>query len=324
MHTEDASQLDDWLDRPAVTRISAASAAALRPFITSYNASRSYPDQIKPFNFLLCVHVAPFSDPAGYPPQRFQLVAPYEADPSRWLEMEWIDHYSSHSFPIHTDGPPSPDSVKVKTNRDVLARYRTHPEPKSLGPDGAPCSRRTSGLLQRRPVTATAITYIGKEAHRLEETTAGLIHDSGEILNTYNDPTLDPWVTLVVPVLNDFNTGEIAAHAQVDRRTVQRLFGGQTQPRRSHRYTLIGVAAELAGAALNELGLEHPQTPLAILRAYLERRTDPILMRRCPICGEPVKRARATYCSDACKKRAYRERRRSAIRCPAERRESHA
>ena len=54
---------DDWLDRPAVTRISAASAAALRPFIASYNAGRPYAEQIKPFNFILCVHVAPFSHP---------------------------------------------------------------------------------------------------------------------------------------------------------------------------------------------------------------------------------------------------------------------
>ena len=68
---------DDWLDRPAVTRISAASAAALRPFITSYNTDQPYAEQIKPFNFLLCVHVAPFSHPAGYSPQRFQLVAPF-------------------------------------------------------------------------------------------------------------------------------------------------------------------------------------------------------------------------------------------------------
>jgi hypothetical protein len=69
------------------------------------------------------------------------------------------------------------------------------------------------GRGQRRPVAATAITYIGKEANRLEETTAGLIHDPGEILNTYNDPRLDPWDTLVVPVMRHFTTAEIAANA---------------------------------------------------------------------------------------------------------------
>jgi hypothetical protein len=310
MSTADPRPDDDWLGRPAVTRISAASAAALRPFLTNYNANRLYRDQIKPSNFLLSVHVAPFSHPASYPPQRFQLVGPYEPDPSRWVEMEWIDHYSGDSFPIHTDGPPSPDSVKVKTNRDVLARYRSHPEPKSLDSDGTPCNHRTSGLLQRRPVAATTITYIGKEANRLEETSAGLIHDPGEILNTYNDPALDPWNTLVVPALRHFNTAEVAARARLDRRSVQRLLSGRTHPRRSHRNTLIAAAVELAAGALAARGDQPPETPLAILRAYSD--TAPGQLKLCLVCGAPLDAQRATYCSAMCKKRAYRERRRSA------------
>jgi predicted nucleic acid-binding Zn ribbon protein len=295
----------DWLDRPAVTRISAASAAALRPFLASYNATRPYPKQIKPFNFLLSVHVAPFSHPTGYRPEHFQLVGRYEPDPSRWLDMRWTDHYSGDSFRIHTEGPPSPDSVKVKTNRDVLDQYRSHPEPKSLGTDGTPCHRRTYALLQRRPVTATEIGYIGKEANRLEETTAGLIHNPGEILNTYNDPALDPWHSLVVPVLRDFNTAEVAARAGVDRRTLQRLLTGHSRPRRATASRLTAVAADLAASAL---GLPSADSPLATLRAYLDTMTGAPPVRSCPICGKPVNRARATYCSDACKKRAHRDR----------------
>jgi hypothetical protein len=305
MRTE-VTREDEWLNRPAVTRISAASAAALRPFLTNYNTSRPFWEQIKPFNFLLCVHAAPFSHPAGYPPQRFQLVAPYEPDPSCWLEMEWIDHYSGDSFRIHTDGPPSPDSVKVKTNREVLVRYRTHPEPKSLGPGDRPCDRRTSGLLHRRPVVATAITYIGKEANRLEETTAGLIHDLGEILSTYNDPSLDSWSALVVPVLRNFNTADIAFRAGLDRRSVQRLLSGQTHPRRSHRNALIGITAELAAGALAAEGQELPRAPLAIIQAYRENALRQ--PGRCTVCGSRLVGERAFYCGARCKKKAYRAR----------------
>jgi hypothetical protein len=39
----------------------------------------------KPFNFLLSAHVAPFGHPAGYTPERFHLIAPFEPDPRRWL-----------------------------------------------------------------------------------------------------------------------------------------------------------------------------------------------------------------------------------------------
>jgi hypothetical protein len=52
-------------------------------------------------------------------------------------------------------------SLSVSAINLVLARYRSHPEPKSFGPDGAPCNLRTSGALQRGPVAATTVTYNG-------------------------------------------------------------------------------------------------------------------------------------------------------------------
>jgi hypothetical protein len=296
-----------WLDQPAVTRISAASAAALDPFRTSYNLGRRFSEQIKPYNFLMSVQVAPFSHPAGYPRVRFQLTAPWEPDPRRWLELEWADRYSGDRFRIHTIGAPCPDSVKVKTNRDVLDRYRTHPEPKSLGPDLQPCGRRTRGLLKRRPVIATEISYIGKESNRLEETSAGLIHDTAEILSRYTDPALDPWHTLVVTTLRRFNRTEIAKRACLDRRTIQRLLSGRSSPRRSHCNILTTIAAELAASTLRERGLEPQRAPLATLTLYRDRIFA--VTPRCAVCLTPIPNQRARYCGQACKKRAYRARR---------------
>jgi hypothetical protein len=226
--------------------------------------------------------------------------------PRRWLQLDWTDRYSGDSFRIHTTGPPSPDSVKVKTNRDVLDRYRTHPEPKSLGPDLLPCGRRTRGILQRRPVIATEISYIGKESNRLEETSAGLIHDPAEILSRYADPALDPWNTLVTPTLRCFNRSEIAQRACLDRRTVQRLLNGRSSPRRNHRNTLTALAAELAASELHKHGLEPSRAPLATLVRYRnEILAAPTL---CAICLAPLRNQRSKYCGALCKKRAYRAR----------------
>jgi hypothetical protein len=294
-----------WLDQPAVTRISAASAAALRPFNASYNPARPFTEQVKPYNFLICVHVYPFSHLAGYPPQRFQLVAPYDPDPRSWLELDWTDIYSGHVFRIHNSGPPSPDSVKVKTNRDVFDRYRTHPEPKSLDPAFEPCGRLSRGLLQRRPVTATEISYIGKESNRLEDTAAGLIHDADEILNTHSDPALDPWRTLVTPVLRDFNTADIADRARLDRRTIQRLLSGRGLPRPKHRAALTALAATLAQVSLEARGIDPPREPLAVLRLYRDAASTP---PTCAVCGAKLASRRARYCGTACKKHAYRQR----------------
>src|SRR5256886_14792779 len=72
--------------------------------------------------------------------------------------------------PRSTLFPPRPSSDLV------FLEYRAPPDPKSLGPDGAPCSRGTIGLLMRRPVRAGSAVYIGKESNRHEEVDHGLVH----------------------------------------------------------------------------------------------------------------------------------------------------
>jgi len=308
-HTTAVVPADEWLDRPAVARISASTAVALRPFLASYNEGRSFLERVKPFNFLLCVQVAHFGHPDGYPRQRFQLIHPYEPDPRRWLELEWIDRYSGHRFRIHTYGPPRPDSVKVKTYRDILDRYRSHPEPKSLDPTGHACTRTSRGLLSRRPVVSTEISYIGKESNLLEERTAGLIHDVAEALSSYSDPNLDPWGTLVAPTLREFNSAEIAERTNLDRRTIQRLLNGHHYPRRANRSTLTALAAELAASRFDVDAISS-RAPLAILRAYRESAAVPQPL--CAICDAELHSRRALYCSPKCKKKAYRLRRENA------------
>jgi hypothetical protein len=76
---------------------------------------KEYADQLKPFNFLLTCHVKPFGHPPGIDPERFHLIAPYERDPSRWLEMPWIDQHGkaipncSRGLPRKSTGNASED-----------------------------------------------------------------------------------------------------------------------------------------------------------------------------------------------------------------------
>jgi hypothetical protein len=49
----------------------------------------------------------------------------------------------------------------------LLDSYQSHPEAKSLGPDGKPCGSETRGLLQRAHVIANwPPIYIGKESDK--------------------------------------------------------------------------------------------------------------------------------------------------------------
>ena len=45
----------------------------------------------------------------------------------------------------------------------MIEEYICHPEAKSLGPDGKPCTAATRGLLRRAHITAGRIRYIDKE-----------------------------------------------------------------------------------------------------------------------------------------------------------------
>jgi hypothetical protein len=58
------------------------------------NTKKKYPDQIKPFNFLLTSHVNSLGHPIGVQPDHFHLIAPFESNSGKWAIMSWIDQYS--------------------------------------------------------------------------------------------------------------------------------------------------------------------------------------------------------------------------------------
>lgn len=267
--SRDAS-LPTWANRPAVARITASSPVVLRPF-RHLNQGRPYAEQIKPFNFLLAVHVAPFGLPDGIEADRFQLVAPFAKDPGRWLEMDWYTLYPCSRRQLHDsvvdEGTPLPAgtpfrihaggglevvngaSARVKTIRDVITEYRHHPEPKSLGPDGQPCGRSTRGLLRRRPVAVRtgSIRYIGKESNRLEDVQSGLVHDRTEVLTEYPDPAQDPWVHRDLPELRNIGPAELRRRTGVPLSTIKHVLAGR-HPSAANRgrlaAALIGPPAE--------------------------------------------------------------------------------
>ena len=124
------------------------------------NDARTYGDQIKPLNVLLGAHVSPLSRPARA--SEFHLVAPYERGPSAWLRLPWVDLYSGRRYAVTTSPFPLSGAVHLKSFRDVLEEYATHPAAKSAAPNGGPCTRDTVGLLRRRPVESLGVTYVGK------------------------------------------------------------------------------------------------------------------------------------------------------------------
>ncbi len=88
---------------PAVGRVTITSPKVMRS-LAKLNFGKKYKKRLKPFNFLLSCHVGQFGHPLGVDPEKFHLVALYEVDPSRWLEMPWIDQYTGKQYQILTEG----------------------------------------------------------------------------------------------------------------------------------------------------------------------------------------------------------------------------
>src|SRR5439155_14411481 len=135
-----------------------------------------------------------------------------------WREMKWYDQYSGRAYQIGVGRECPVDRVQVKSYRDALLEYRVHPEPKSLGPDGQPCHRATTGLLSRRPVRAGARLYIGKESNRLEDVVDGLVHRMGNVRATYRDARDQVWERDIVPLLKRLPRALVARRAHVTGR----------------------------------------------------------------------------------------------------------
>jgi len=239
----------------------------LRPFV-EFNSGKPYSDQVKPFNFLLVAHVAPGGHPPDTDPKQFALVAPYEPDPRRWQQLGWRNVHDpagpayviSGKTLISRAGRPLPAGVVgVKSYRDVVDAYRVHPEPKSLGPDGQPCTRRTVGLLSRRPVRALTVTHVGKETNLLDEIQAGLVGEEEQALVEYTDSRRDPWSTLVVPVLRTMPQRKTAAAAGIHRDTLADITAHRSKPRSATRERLTSLAVAHARKTLIASGIEEPR-----------------------------------------------------------------
>ncbi len=181
---------------------------------------------------------ARFGHPDGADPARFQLVAPYEADPRQWERLPWVDRYSGERYRISTTAQTGgPGVARVQTYRDVLEDFQHHPEAKSAGPDGQPCTRQTVGLLQRRRVRTVPelLAYVGKESNRLEEVEAGLEHDPDEVYTEYTDATRDPWRSLVLPVLKHIPAKRLVEETGLAMSTIKAARNGHTNPHGRNR-----------------------------------------------------------------------------------------
>lgn len=236
----------EWFALPAISRITVSSPHLLKPF-RGYNEGRSYADQVSPFNFLLIAHVAKQGHPEGVDENKFHLVSPYRTKACDWLNGPWMDSHTGKRHRVRTGRQMNPFVAQLKTIGDVLRDYRTHPEPKSLGPDGEICNRQTVGLLRRHCLWVVDEDWIGKESNSLEDVQSGLVHDWDEVVEVFGVGRPSRWETVILPMLKRI---PVRLLAKETRRTVdylKRIRNGRQRPAPSLRRKLTLAAFRLMG-----------------------------------------------------------------------------
>jgi hypothetical protein len=122
-----------WFRLPVVSEMPVSSPETLRPF-AELNRGRTFEDGVKPFNFVLAAHVSAIGHPSLADPERFQLIAPYERDPQKWLGLPWINRYGGKRYDlttkVHTGGV---GIACVQSYGEVISEFQGHRENK-------PCS----------------------------------------------------------------------------------------------------------------------------------------------------------------------------------------
>lgn len=232
---------------PAIGRTTVSSPFLMKS-LESLNTGKPYAEQIKPFNFLLTSHVSPFGHPLGVDPEKFHLISPYDSDPCKWLEKEWIDQHSGKKYRVTTKGDYGTRySARVKTYGEVVKEYESHPETKCADSEGKPCDRKTVGLLQRRHIKVDQIECIGKESNSLENIEEGTVHSEQNAYTDYADPKRTEWIVKILPELRkvQLNTLVDSCRGRLSRRELIELRAGRSKPHPRNQSFLVTKLREL-------------------------------------------------------------------------------
>jgi hypothetical protein len=157
---------------------------------------------------------------------------------------------------------------------------------------------------------------IGKEATEHDETRAGLELDTPDQTSEYQRATAD-WREHLRPVIKDMPLTVLEQRSDMKPTALKAARKDRSQrdrytPHPRNQAQLLMIAGDWAADQLARWGIPPPSTAIDRCAAYLQERTNHTTQKTCPVCGKPVDNPRATYCTNACKQQAHRDRRAAA------------
>lgn len=149
-----------WFDLPVMMKLTLS---------TPHHALRNLAKGAltRPNNFMMLPQICQSLLPQGVNREQFTLITPFNSKREDWMKAKCVNVLDLNS-PVY-ELSDEYDGVRAfaKNFFILLNSYQNHPEAKSLGPDGTPCTFQTQGFLQRAHVIADwPPIYIGKESDR--------------------------------------------------------------------------------------------------------------------------------------------------------------
>lgn len=149
-----------WFDLPVMMKLTLST-----PHHALKNIAKG--PLVRPHNFMMLPQISRFGHPQNIDPNKFTLVTSFSSERDAWMDSKCVNIHDSQSPIYELTNDYDGRRALVKNFFMLLDSYQSHPESKSLGPDGKPCSSETRGLLQRAQIIANwPPIYIGKESDK--------------------------------------------------------------------------------------------------------------------------------------------------------------
>jgi hypothetical protein len=97
------------------------------------------------------------------PSKKPMIIVPFSSRQSEWRDLEGYDIHNKDRRGKYRRYRMNDPDFRPFRYAHMIEEYIRHPEAKSLGSDGKPCTADTRGLLQRAHITAGMVCYIDKE-----------------------------------------------------------------------------------------------------------------------------------------------------------------
>ena len=124
-------------------------------------------DGARPHNFMFMVMTSEklsFDfDFDNKPDKKPMVIVPFSSNQDEWRSLEGFDIHNRDRRGRFRRYRMNDHDFHPLTYAHMMEEYIRHPEAKSLGPNGKPCTPETRGLLKRAHITAGQIRYIDKE-----------------------------------------------------------------------------------------------------------------------------------------------------------------